>query len=74
MIWNHKEYEVDVPMFKQWIASFISRAIYDGAVTYRYIIDAEVSDVRVQFIIIIISMVIHQMKSKSFNRLSIFCH
>jgi hypothetical protein len=55
MIWNYKEYEVDVPMFKQWIASFIARAIYDGAVTYRYIIDAEVSDVRTLSIILFLA-------------------
>jgi hypothetical protein len=28
------------------VSFFIARAIYDGAVTFRYIIDAEVSDVR----------------------------
>ena len=32
-------------MYKRLLSFFIARAIYDGAVTYRYIIDAEVSDV-----------------------------
>jgi len=27
------------------LSFFIARAVYDGAVTYRYITDAEVSDV-----------------------------
>jgi hypothetical protein len=30
------------------ISFFIARAIYDGAVTYRYITDAEVSDVKLR--------------------------
>jgi hypothetical protein len=36
------------------ISIFIARAIYDGAVTFRYISDAEVSDVRKIFISTII--------------------
>jgi hypothetical protein len=46
MVWNHKDYEVDVPQFQRQLSNLIARAIYDGAVTYRYIVDAEVSDVR----------------------------
>lgn len=46
LVWNHKEYEVDVPQFQRVLSAYIARAIYDGSVTYRYIIDAEVSDVK----------------------------
>ena len=34
---------MDVPQFARLLPLFIARAIYDGAVSYRYITDAEVS-------------------------------
>lgn len=47
LVWNHKGYEIDVPQYQRVLSAFITRAIYDGTVTYRYIVDAEVSDVSV---------------------------
>jgi len=44
LIWNQEQYLHDVPHFKRWAPNFIARAIYDGAVTHRYITDAEVSN------------------------------
>jgi hypothetical protein len=44
LIWNHTDVEIDVPQFKKLAPMFIARAIVDGAVTYRYITDAEVSN------------------------------
>eukprot|EP00347_Sterkiella_histriomuscorum_P006178 403353763 len=43
LLWNQSEYSVDVPQFCKLISEFIAKAIYDGAVTYRYITDAELS-------------------------------
>jgi hypothetical protein len=44
LIWNHESYTVDVPQFSKLLATVIARAIYDGAVTYRYLTDAEISE------------------------------
>jgi programmed cell death protein 4 len=43
LIWNNQEYKVDIPQFAKLLSTFIARAIYDGAVTYKYLSDAEVS-------------------------------
>lgn len=45
IIWNYEEYSVDVPQYTRLVPMFVARAIYDGAITYRYITDAEVSKV-----------------------------
>ena len=36
-----------MPDYAKVIPQFIAKAIYDGAVTYRYITDAEVRDVKI---------------------------
>jgi len=37
-----------LPQFQRMVSFFIARAIFDGAVTFHFITDAEVSDVRIQ--------------------------
>lgn len=34
---------MDIPHYAKLLSTFIARAIYDGAVTYKYLTDAEVS-------------------------------
>jgi len=50
------------------LPQFIARAIYDGAVTYRYITDAEVTNVKYIICFILISQVNLKERKKSFSK------
>ena len=43
LVWNVKEISIDVPLYGRYLPLFIARAIYDGACSYKYLIDAELS-------------------------------
>lgn len=43
-IWGCEQYKLDVPSFKRFMAAFVSRAIYDKAVSGHYITEAESND------------------------------
>mmetsp|Transcript_23759 Transcript_23759/g.23447 ORF Transcript_23759/g.23447 Transcript_23759/m.23447 type:complete len:266 (+) Transcript_23759:710-1507(+) len=42
LLWNGYEYQVDIPQYFKILAKFIARATFDGTITYKYIICAEV--------------------------------